>query len=41
LRDDIPVDVVPYHVNDEEFARTVGAAVLELVEAMSLVKEPS
>ncbi len=41
LRDDIPVDVVPHNINDEEFARAVAVAALELVDAPSLVKEPA
>jgi uncharacterized protein (UPF0261 family) len=41
LRDDIPVDVLPQNINDEEFARAVSAAVLELVDATSRVKEPA
>jgi uncharacterized protein (UPF0261 family) len=41
LRDDIPVDVLPYHINDEEFARATADAVLELVGATTLVKEPA
>jgi len=41
LRDDVAVDVLPYHINDEEFARATADAVLELVGATPLVKEPA
>jgi uncharacterized protein (UPF0261 family) len=41
LRADIAVDVLPHHINDEEFARATADAVLELVGDTALVKEPA
>jgi uncharacterized protein (UPF0261 family) len=41
LRDDIPVEVVPHHINDEEFARATADAVLELVGAANFAKAPA
>jgi uncharacterized protein (UPF0261 family) len=41
LREDVPVEVVPHHINDEEFARAAADAVLELVAGRQRVKEPA
>jgi uncharacterized protein (UPF0261 family) len=37
LRPDIPIDVVPHHINDEPFARAATDALLALARAPVLV----
>lgn len=38
LRDDIPVETLPYHINDEEFARAAAEAVLELTRSVAATR---
>jgi len=38
LRDDVPVERLPYHINDEEFARATADAVLELTRSIAATR---